>query len=452
VHHARRTTASLAAALAAGTLALAGCAGPGTAAAAEDSVVLDYWLWDANQLPAYQRCADEFERQNPDLQVRISQYGWNDYWRKLTAGFVAGAGPDVFTDHLTQYPGFAQRGLLLDLNTLDATADVDYGGFQEGLADLWVGQDGSQYGMPKDFDTVALFYDTNTIAEAGMSPEDLEGLDWNPEDGGSFEEVLAHLTVDANGVRGDEEGFDPDDVAVYGLASNGSGGMSGQTTWSWLAGATGWTFTDADVWGTEYHFDDPRVQASLKWLFGLVEKGYMAPYEEVGTEPNPQQALGSGRAAISANGSWMLGTYANLQGVDLGIAPLPSGPVGHPVSMYNGLADSISAQSPDPEEAARWVAFLGSDDCQRIVGEAGVVFPARPAGTEAAIEAFAERGLDASVFTDMVEKEQTLFFPVTEEFGAIDSLMTPMLDEIYIGDRDVATLTEVNEQVNGLLE
>ena len=46
MHHARRTTATLAAAVAAGTLALAGCAGPGTAAA-DDSVVLDYWLWDA---------------------------------------------------------------------------------------------------------------------------------------------------------------------------------------------------------------------------------------------------------------------------------------------------------------------------------------------------------------------------------------------------------------------
>ncbi|MFC7877819.1 ABC transporter substrate-binding protein [Isoptericola sp. NPDC057391] len=451
MHHARRTTATLAAAVAAGTLALAGCAGPGDAAA-DDSVVLDYWLWDANQLPAYQRCADEFERQNPDLQVRISQYGWNDYWRKLTAGFVAGAGPDVFTDHLTQYPGFAQRGLLLDLNDLEATADVDYGGFQEGLADLWVGQDGAQYGMPKDFDTVALFYDRNVVTEAGLSPEDLADLDWNPEDGGTFEKVIAHLTVDENGVRGDEKGFDPENVAVYGLASNGSGGMSGQTTWSWLAGATGWTFTDKDVWGTEYHFDDPRVQKSLEWLFGLVDKGYMAPYEEVGTEPNPQQALGSGRAAISANGSWMLGTYANLEGVDLGIAPPPSGPVGHPVSMYNGLADSISAQSPDPEEAARWVEFLGSDDCQRIVGEAGVVLPARPAGTEAAVEAFQDRGLDASVFTDMVGKKQTLFFPVTEEFGAIDALMTPMMDEIYIGDRDVSTLTEVNERVNALLE
>ncbi|TDE94764.1 sugar ABC transporter substrate-binding protein [Occultella glacieicola] len=437
------------AALAAAALVAAGCSGP--AEGDGGGTAIDYWLWDANQLPAYQRCAEAFEEQNPDLQVRISQYGWDDYWSKLTAGFVAGAGPDVFTDHLTRYPEFAQRDLLVDLSTLEATADTDPGGFQAGLTDLWTGQDDGLYGMPKDFDTIALFYDRNLVEEAGLSPEDLDGLDWNPEDGGSFEEVIAHLSVDEAGVRGDEEGFDAGNVAVYGMASNGSGGTDGQTQWSWLAASTGWNYTNADVWGTEYHFDDPRVQDSLAWLFGLVDKGFMAPFEEVGTAPNPQQALGSGRAALSANGSWMLGTYANLEGIDLGIASLPSGPVGHPVSMYNGLGDSISAQSPDPEEAARWVAFLGSDDCQRLVGEAGVVFPARPAGTEAAIEAFADRGLDVSPFTDLVDNGYTVFFPVTDNYGEISALVTPIMDEIYIGSRDVGTLTEVNEQVNSIL-
>ena len=445
---ARRRGRAAVATFTAGALALAGCAG---SSSGEDTVALDYWLWDANQLPAYQSCVEAFEEENPDLQVRISQYGWDDYWRKLTASFVAGAGPDVFTDHLTRYPEFAERGLLLDLTTLESTADAEAAEFQEGLADLWVGQDGAQYGMPKDFDTIALFYDATLITEAGLSPEDLEKLDWNPEDGGSFEDTIAHLSVDANGVRGDEEGFDPENVAVHGLASNGSGGMDGQTQWSWLAGSTGWTFTDADVWGTEYNFDDPQLQASLEWLFGLVDKGFMAPYEEVGSEPNPQQALGSGRAALSANGSWMLPTYAGLEGIDLGIASLPSGPVGHPVSMYNGLGDSISSQSEHPEEAARLVDFLGSDECQIIVGEAGAVFPARPAGTEAAREAFADQGLDVSPFLDLVENQYTLYFPVTQSYGSISALVTPIMDEIYIGSREAATLTEVNQRVNDML-
>jgi len=445
----RRRGAGLLALLAAGSLAIAGC--NGATAAADDAVSLDYWLWDANQLPAYQECVEAFEQDNPDIDVRISQYGWDDYWRKLTASFVAGVGPDVFTDHLTRYPEYADRGLLLDLKTLSPTSDFDADEFQPGLADLWVGQEGQQFGMPKDFDTIALFYNKTMIEDAGLSPEDLDNLTWNPQDGGTFEDLIAHLTIDKNGVRGDEDGFDPNHVAVYGLASNGSGAVDGQTQWSWLAGATGWRHTNADVWGTEYNFDDPRVQGSLKWLFSLVQKGYMPPYTQVGTDPNPTQALGSGQAAISANGSWMINTYAGLEGIDLGIASVPSGPVGHPVSMYNGLADSISSQTEHPEEAAKFVSFLGSDQCQVLVGETGVVFPARPAGTEAAEQAFQDKGLDVSPFTDLVDKKHTMYFPVTEEYGRIEAVMTPVMDEIYIGSREVSSLTEVNEQLNQIL-
>ncbi|UFU08060.1 ABC transporter substrate-binding protein [Ruania halotolerans] len=428
--------------------AAAGC----SAAAQGRDVALDYWLWDSNQLPAYQQCVDVFEQQHPEIEVRISQYGFDDYWQKITAGFVAGAGPDVFTDHLTRYPEYVRRDLLLDLNTLEPTAGIADAEFQEGLADLWVGTEGGQYGSPKDFDTVALFYDVTMIEDAGLTPDDLTDLNWNPDDGGTFEDVIARLSVDADGVRGDEEGFDPDNVVTYGLASNGSGGPEGQTAWSWLAGSTGWEFTNADIWGDEYYYDDPRLQESLAWLFGLVDKGFMAPYEEIGTEPNPQQALGSGQAALAPAGSWMLNTYANLEGIDLGIASLPSGPIGHPVSMYNGLADSISAQTEHPQEAAELVAFLGSEECQVIVGEAAVVFPARPAGTEAAIEAFEARGIDVSPFTDLVEAGHTLYFPVTDGYGSIQALMAPIMDEIYIGSRDPSTLTEVNEEVNELVQ
>ncbi|GGE63817.1 ABC transporter substrate-binding protein [Nesterenkonia cremea] len=442
-----RSRCSLGAAAAA-ALALSACGIQDS----EGTVDLDYWLWDANQLLPYQECIDAFEQKNPDINVRISQYGFDDYWTKLTAGFVAGTGPDVFTDHLARYGEYVQRDLLLDLDTQEATSRIQPEEFQEGLADLWTGPDGNRYGMPKDFDAVGLFYDTGTIEEAGLDPDDLKDLDWNPEDGGTFEEVIARLSVDANGVRGDEEGFDPDNVAVYGLASNGSGGADGQTQWSWLAGANGWAHTNADVWGDEYNFDDPALHETLDWYFGLVEKGFLAPYEEVGTDPNLQQQLGSGQAALAADGSWMVNTFAGLEGIDLGIAPVPSGPAGHPVSMYNGLADSISAQSENPAEAAELVAYLASTQCQNIVADAMIVFPARPESTDRAAQAFAEQGIDVSPFTDLIEEQNTLYFPVTDQFGSINSFMEPIMDEIYIGNRDPETLIDANERVNSLLE
>lgn len=414
---------------------------------------IDYWLWDANQLPAYQRCADAFERTNDDVHIRISQYGWDDYWQKVTAGFVAGAGPDVFTDHVGRYPDYVTRGVLLDLDSLEPTAAIDGTEFQEGLAELWVGPDGKRYGMPKDFDTIGLFYDQDVIAEAGLSPEDLAELDWNPQDGGTFEEVLARLSVDADGNRGDEEGFDPTRVVTYGLSSDGIGsGYVGQTQWAHYALSTGWTHTDAPVWGTRFNFDDEVFQETMDWYFGLVDKGFMPPFEEIGASPDVTQQLGSGRVGLAVQGSWMVSTFARIEGIDLGIAPLPAGPLGHPVSMYNGLGDSISAQSEYPQEAARWVAFLGSDECQEIVGEAAVVFPARPAGTEAAIAAYAEQGIDVTPFTDLVEKGHTGLYPLTENGASIEPLMSPAMERIYMRSRDAESLTAVNERVNALFD
>lgn len=431
--------------------ALAGCSAT-PAALTGGKVNIDYWLWESLQLPGYQQCANAFMKKNSDVNIRITQYGWADYWSKLTAGLVAGAGPDVFTDHLTKYPEFVSRGVIKPLNDFRATRDIKATDYQPGLADLWVGQDGKQYGSPKDFDTIALFYDRNTLKKAGMTPDDLKGLTWNPDDGGTFEKVIAHLSVDKNGKRGDEKGFDPKHVVTFGLGSNGAGDTNGQTQWSWLAGAMGWNYTNKPVWGTEYNYDDPKFKKAIGWLFGLVKKGYLPSYERVGTAPNLVQQLGSHQAALTADGSWTISSYARLQGVKLGIASIPSGPIGHPVSMYNGLGDSISAQSKNPEQAARWVHFLGSTECQTLVGEQGVVFPARRAGTEAAIKAFNAKGIDVSPFTDLVEHKDTVLFPVTNNAAQILSIMQPVMDSIYIGSRPVSSLDATNKKINALFK
>ena len=77
---------------------------------------VSYWLWDTNQLPAYQACADAFHTKNPNVTVKISQYGWDDYWTKLTNGFVGGTAPDVFTNHLSKYPEFVSQEQLVPLD------------------------------------------------------------------------------------------------------------------------------------------------------------------------------------------------------------------------------------------------------------------------------------------------------------------------------------------------
>ena len=85
---------------------------------------VSYWLWDTNQLTAYQACADAFHAKNPNVTVKISQYGYGDYWGKLTNGFVGGTAPDVFTNHLSKYPEMVSQEQLVPLDdTLEEGRD-----------------------------------------------------------------------------------------------------------------------------------------------------------------------------------------------------------------------------------------------------------------------------------------------------------------------------------------
>ncbi|MFI9548058.1 ABC transporter substrate-binding protein [Streptomyces sp. NPDC052016] len=443
-----RTVAALTAALA---LSLAsGCAKGGTAGSSSDTVT--YWLWDANQLPAYQACAKDFEQRNPGLHVRITQMGWDDYWTKLTASFIAGTQPDVFTDHIQKFGQFADLQVLEPLDDLG----IEDSAYQPGLAANWIGQDGHRYGAPKDWDTVALFYNEEMAKDAGLTADQLGDLTWNPEDGGTFEKAVARLTVDGNGRRGDEPGFDKNNVAVYGLATNGGGDGDGQTQWSTFTASAGWTYTDRKRWGTEYQYDSRTFQSVIKWYFGLAEKGYMAPFTDYNSQSNQANAqVAAGKAASAFDGAWMISTYAGFKGMKIRTAVTPEGPTGKRATMMNGLADSVTKNAHNKQGALKWVTYLSSDACQRTVGRYGIVFPATPDGTEAAVAAYEKKGIDVSAFTEPVadKKDFTTFsYPITDHAADVYALMHPAMQDIYGNGTPVSSLDETNSQIDLILD
>ncbi len=125
------------------------------------------------------------------------------------------------------------------------------------------------------------------------------------------------------------------------------------------------------------------------------------------------------------NGSWMIGQMYGYKGIETGIAPTPIGPNGKRSSMYNGLADSIWVGSKNKPAAAKWVEFLGSADCQDIVGSKGVVFPAVKTSTEKASAAFKAKGVDVSSFLGQVKDGTTFLFPITDHASEITGIMQP---------------------------
>jgi multiple sugar transport system substrate-binding protein len=442
-----RTVAALAGALALSLVS--GCAQGGTTGSSGNTVT--YWLWDANQLPAYQACAKDFEKENPGLKVKITQLGWDDYWTKLAASFIAGTQPDVFTDHIQKFGQFADLKVLEPLDDLG----VNPSDYQKGLADNWIAQDGHRYGTPKDWDTVALFYNQKMAKDAGLTADQLNSLTWNPEDGGTFEKAVAHLTIDRNGRRGDEPGFDKHHVKVYGLATGGAGDADGQTQWSPFTGSAGWNYTDKKRWGTKYQYDSKTYQSVIKWYFGLAKKGYLAPLTDYSAGANPANAqIASGTAAMAFDGAWMISTYYGMKNLKVGTAFTPVGPTGKRATMMNGLADSVTRNAHNKQGALKWVKYLSSDACQKTVGGYGVVFPATPDGTAAAVAAYKKKGIDVTAFTKPVadKKEFTTFtYPITNYAADVFALMHPAMQDIYGNGKPVSSLDKTNSQIDLIL-
>ena len=419
---------------------------------ASEAITLDYWLWDGNQQPVYEQCAADFTVANPSININVTQFGWADYWDGVTAGFASGTGPDVFTDHLARYPEFVASRVLTPLNDFIERDGVDTGQYFPGLAELWVDLEGNRYGLPKDFDTIALVTNADLLSEASVSSTDLAGAIWNPEDGGTFGELVKRLTIDSNGVRGDEDGFDSSSVEVYGMGLGGGFGAFGQDTFSGFAASTGFQMLDVNPFGDSANYDDPRLAATIQWYADWIKDGYITPIEDV-------ESLGgttifqSGSSAITAVGSWSIGDFIGPDTpFDVEFAPLPVGPSGERASMFNGLADSINAASENQEQAWQWVKYLGSADCQNLMGEAAVVFPAIPGAADTAIANRAAAGVDVSAFTVHVEEGTTFLFAITDSASQIEAIVGPAMQEILRGEVDAASrLAEVDADVDALL-
>ncbi len=421
-------------------------------AASADAVTLEYWLWDSNQQPAYQKCVDNFTAANPNIQVNITQSGWDDYWNGIQTGMVSGTAPDVFTNHLAKYPEFAAKEQLVDIQPFVDRDSVDIGAYIGDLAELWT-RDGKRFGLPKDWDTVAVIYSKDALAAAGVTEEELNSATWNPEDGGTFGEIIAKLATDEAGNNGLSPDFDKTKVKQYGFVLPGSngGGAYGQTEWSWLSNTTGWQHADG-MYATSYNYEDPRFIATIKWIADEMAAGLIMPLEQ-------SSSLGSaaifqaGTVPMTADGSWMIGDFAANSTAPFAFARLPIGPEGRK-SMFNGLADSIWTGSEHQEEAWQLVKYLASQECADIVGSYGVVFPAQQSAVDLALAAYQEKGLDVAAFTEQaLEEGGTFLFPVTDFASNVGSIMTPAVQGVLLGQSDAETaLTAADKEVDALFQ
>jgi multiple sugar transport system substrate-binding protein len=443
--HPGRVAAALLAVALAGTTAA--CGGTNSDDGANGKTTLSYWLWDDNQTASYQQCADAFHAANPNITVKITQTAWDQYWQNLTTQLASGSAPDVWTDHVSYYPQFVTSNQILDLQPFVAKDKVDLSQYQAGLADLFV-KDGKRYGLPKDWDTMALVYNTKLVGGANLTD-----LTWNPTDGGSLQQVIARATVDKSGHNGLDPAFDKNNVKVYGFLPEWADGSQGQNGWGDFAVSNGFTFLDKNPWGSHYHYDDPKLAETITWYKQLIDKGYAPKFDKQSTLGR-DAVMDAGQGAITITGSWTINSYLSPTAKQkYAFAPLPAGPAGRKTAI-NGLSDAIYAGTKHPDQAWQWVKFLGSSACQDLVAKNAVVFPAIKEATDKSLAAHQAKGQDVHVFTDEAKAPGgTFFLPVTDHGNEISQAVQDAIQSIVLGQTDAAGgLKKANDTVNQMFQ
>ena len=146
-------------------------------------------IWDENQRKGLQEIIDEWSAQS-GVKATIQVVGWDDYWTLLEAGASGGELPDVFWMHSNQAQKYMENDMLMDLTDKIAASDkIDMGNYYEGIVNLYQ-LNGKQYAVPKDIDTIALWYNKTIFDEMGVDyPDDT----WTWDD---FVDAAAKLTND----------------------------------------------------------------------------------------------------------------------------------------------------------------------------------------------------------------------------------------------------------------
>ncbi|WP_236655215.1 ABC transporter substrate-binding protein [Streptacidiphilus carbonis] len=435
------------------TLALAavvsGCSSGSTSASGSKTV--NWWTWDDKQAAAYQVCATDFEAANPGVTVKISQYDVADYFTKLTAGFVAGNAPDAFQNSVQFFQAYASQHQLLPMDSYIAKDKFDLSRFSVGV-DAWKYTDGKQYALPLDWAAAGIYYNDATLAKAGYTRQQADSLTWNPDDGGTLGKMIAHLTVDAKGVRGDQPGFDKNNVKTYGYGEIAAKDFIGQTTWGPLVESTGWRISDKESWPTVFNYGDPRFVKTMDWIRSLTDKGFAPKIGQFGDSVSDIDLLSSGKVAMESAGSWEAATFVKIPGLKVGIAPMPYGPDGKTRAVLsNSNGNNIWAGTKNPDLAWKWVSYMGSEACQSKASLTGTFFPSIPASMDASAKALAAKGVDLSVFTGMLKNKELIASPVYVNGAALQAAVEPLFQAYFAGQKSDSVFTDMQNQSKTIL-
>jgi multiple sugar transport system substrate-binding protein len=333
------------------TAVTVGCSGRPAA-----TTVLEVWAM-GQEGEALARLVTGFEREEPNVEVRVQQIPWSAAHEKLLTAYVGGTMPDVFQIGSTWVSELAALGALEPLDDRVAASSIDTDDFFEGALSADVIDD-TLFALPWYVDTRLLFYRSDLLAEAGYHEPPRSWPQWVA----AMERVR---TVSASKGNGD----------AYAILLP-MGEWEAPVILAMQLGAD--LLRDGGRFG---NFESEPFRHALSFYVDLFERG-LAPRSGVAQVANVYQDFAAGYFSFYLTGPWNLGEFrrrlpAALQS-DWTTAPLPSPDGDEPgTSLAGGASLALFARSDHADTAWRLVEYLSDPARQTALYEATGDLPSR---------------------------------------------------------------------------
>ncbi|MDQ0643601.1 ABC transporter substrate-binding protein [Microbacterium murale] len=417
--------------VAAVALLLTGCASGANSGSGEVDTSLDpadisgeisYAIWDVNQQPAMEELIADFNKTYPDVDVSVELTAYAQYFTKLQTQGSSDTLPDVFWMNGPNFQLFASNGLLAPVTPLEDAGLIDPADYPAAMNDIYT-LDGVQYAVPKDFDTIAVFYNRDIFARAGVAEPT---SDWTWDDYHATAKQISDALA-GEGIFGSGDGFGTQETVYPSILSNG-----------------GTIIEDG-----ESGYDSPEAIEALQFWTDMVADGSM-PSPAQNADTTGLQRFLNGQAGMLWTGNWQVsGLLESPVADDVTAVEIPLAPSGERVTGIHGIGNAMSAKAADDPAAQAFLAYLGSEEAAVIQAELGVANPAFNGTQQTFVDSVPEYNLQ--IFEDAAA-DYSVAHPVSLNTGAWNKLETDLLPEAYSGERPVAEVAkDLAEQMNQAL-
>ncbi|MCM1134104.1 MAG: extracellular solute-binding protein [Clostridium sp.] len=287
-----------------------------------------------------------------DGEINWVGYAENELDNKILLEMTTGA--KTFDMAITQASGakmFGSLGLLEPLEPLDDMDDI----FQGNVEQHSLGDD--LYGYPLTGDAMIMYINTEMWEAAGYTEADV------PKTLEEYGEKALHLTMDSAGVRGDEAGFNKDDVVQWGTMYMGGSVVGNPWELATLSYGNGakYILKDYENNTCEVVCNSPEMVGTLQFIKDLADAGAM-PEGYVGYDYNEVDAQWiSGKIGMFINWPYLLDRCVGtaVEG-KVKVYGLPVGSAGKSESCLGGWSVNVFKDAPHKEEALKVAKALAN--------------------------------------------------------------------------------------------